>query len=75
MTITEDAPLEDQKKVMGVVKSLERTEESREVLERELTLGCYFINIKNPETCITELLMDGHLYHPEGTKGVIKRVG
>ena len=75
MTITDNAPLEDQKRVMKVVKSLERTDPSCEVLERELILGCYYVKIKNPETCITELLLDGHLYHPECTKGVIKRVG
>lgn len=74
MTTNDKASIEDQKKVMAVLKSLERPADMEEVRELDLVLGAHYVKVSYPEECIKELLGAGIIYRAEGPSGdVLKR--
>lgn len=76
MTVNDKASIADQKKMLSVLKNLERPPDMQGEAVREQDLvsaGC-FHNIEHPEECISELLAAGIVYRAEGPSGdVIKR--
>lgn len=74
MTTNDKAPIEDQKKLMDVLKNLERPADTDSVREIDLINGACFVHVEHPEECIRELLAAGVVYRAEGDSGdVIKR--
>jgi hypothetical protein len=76
MTVNNKASIEDQKKMVAILKNLERPPDMQEesVREQDLIVAGCFHNIEEPEECIRELLAAGIVYRAEGDSGdVIKR--